>query len=82
MIKNETESSGMFCQYFCSLFGREQGDVRVSHADDETLSKPLAAEAVSIFQVVIFQYLCFVIVWCWGGARRAAERWCLEGAKG
>lgn len=62
MIKNETESTGMFCQYFCSLFGREQGDVHVSHADDEMLSKPLVTEAVSIFQVVIFQYLHFVIV--------------------
>lgn len=62
MIKNETESTGVFYQYFCSLFGKEQGDVPVSHADDEILSKPLVSEAVSIFQVVIFQFLHFLIL--------------------
>lgn len=62
MIKNETESTGVFCQYFCSLFGREQGDVRVSHADDETRSKPLVTEAVSVFQVAIFHFLHFATV--------------------
>lgn len=75
MIKNEA-AQACSVSISVSLFGKEQGDVHVSHADDEIFSTPLVTEAVSISQVVIVQFGYFFTVGCWGmpGAGRAGER--------